>query len=240
MTTQPRPDAIAGPRSSDPDATKHAVRWVLAAQRSLGGQILLYLPQKRSLEYEPLLEQLGREHAVTVASWKTLSSAGWSGGPVLAAWPDPEHLGRIDGDRRTTSLCVLAWSSDNLTAWLRARKPKQLGLTDFPGPRDSPLDPVVQAGLRQLGRMVNHANNLAGVLDKRDALAVLTELHRGQHSLPAEDVYAFVLADGWPDRGAQRLRRWAAEIEAGKRKRIDGTWPLLPDALDRWRVEAAD
>lgn len=53
------------------------------------------------------------------------------------------------------------------------------------------LDPVVIEALEDLSAMVNHGNNLAGVLDKRDAVVTLTTLYRGGHRLQAETIYAW-------------------------------------------------
>lgn len=235
-----RPMAVAGPAGQDRDATRHAVAWVLQQRAARGGDVLLYEPQRNSPTNDPLLDQLSRTRGVVTATWRTYSGAGvWSGGPVLAAWPDAEHLGRVDGDRRTSALCVLAWTARDVEAWVLARHPDVLGTAEFELERPTALHPVVQAGLRDLGRMLNHANNLAGLLDKRDAISVLTALHRAGYALPQDEVYAFALANDWPDRGARRLAEWAGEIDTGKRKRFNGRPALRPDILDKWLAETS-
>jgi hypothetical protein len=237
--THSRPHALAGPVAQDRDAAAHAVAWVLHQQSSLGGQVLLYVPQRDSAGNEPLLARLARSPGVVTATWRNYaSSADWSGGPVLAAWPDADHLGRVDGDPRSRALCVLAWTVPDVDAWARARSPLQLGAAALEFPDAVSLDPVVRVALRRLGQMVNHANNLAGVLDRRDAIAVLTVLHRAGYRLPKDEVCAFALAQGWPDRGARRLRDWAGEIDAGVRKRVNGPWPLREDVIEVWRGES--
>lgn len=81
-------------------AYERAVQWTLAHSDRLWGHPLLYVPGKRNFQDEPVL--VGMSKRVAVAMWKTLSSAHWGGGPVLAAWPTEKHLADIDGDRRTT------------------------------------------------------------------------------------------------------------------------------------------
>jgi hypothetical protein len=98
----------------------------------------------------------------------------------------------------------------------------------------------VVVGLTHLTSMVNHANNLAGALDHRDAVAVLRTLHRGGYELPADKVYAWALMNGWPAQGAERLREMAGKADAGRVLQVKGTWPLRTDVLHRWQTEAAE
>jgi hypothetical protein len=88
--------------------------------------------------------------------------------------------------------------------------------------------------------LVNHANNLAGALDRRDAVAVLQTLHDGGHELAADQIYEWALIHGWPSRGADRLREMAEKIARGVRPRLNGPWPLRAGTLDTWRNEAAE
>jgi hypothetical protein len=99
-------------------------------------------------------------------------------------------------------------------------------------------DPVVARGLRTLTGLVNHANQLAGSMDRRDATNVLLALHEGGHRLEPEQTCAWTLAQGWPAGGATRLQELATRIAAGQRARADRT-ALDSDALRRWREEAA-
>jgi hypothetical protein len=86
--------------------------------------------------------------------------------------------------------------------------------------------------------MVNHANQLAGSMDKRDAVWILKILHKGGHRLNPDDIYAWALANGWPSRGAARLKEYAERIGAGRTVQAGMPNPFRPDMLERWRAEA--
>ena len=81
--------------------------------------------------------------------------------------------------------------------------------------------------------MVNHANNFAGAMDKRDAIDVLQRLHDSGHRLDPPQVYGWALKHGWNARGAERLRAYAERIGEGKRPRTGmPSAPLRPRAPD--------
>jgi hypothetical protein len=197
---------------------------------------LIYGPGKRNLENHEVLGQLIRDPRFAVGTWRGTIS-GWRGGPVLAAWPNREKLAQVADDRRTTALCLVPWAEGENDAWQAAQSPELLGNAAALR-RASGLDPVVIEGLRSLTIMVNHANHLAGALDRRDAVAVLRTLKRAGYSLSPDDVYAWALANGWPGRGAERLRALSADLEAGKRPQLKGQYPLRHDILETWRKEA--
>lgn len=88
--------------------------------------------------------------------------------------------------------------------------------------------------------MVNHANNLAGHMDHRDAVAVLRTLHQGGYPLPADEVYAWALAHRWPARGAERLRELAHKVDAGRTVQLKGQWPFRSEILQIWQAEATE
>lgn len=229
------PRAIIAHKADDPLAYERAVQWMLGQGQRLGGQSLLYVPGKDNFQDEPVLLALSKR--VTVATWKTLSNARWGGGPVLAAWPTEKHLADIDGDRRTSALCVLSWAPNDAAAWASAHQPEQLS----PGaPAAAPptiVDPVVGEGMKTLTLLVNHANNLAGSMDRRDAVNVLLTLHDAGPRLEPDEMYAWALAHGWPAGGATRLKELAVQIVDGRRPRAD-RGALRPDILEVWRRDA--
>ncbi len=229
------PTAITG--DGFEDAQIDAIRWVAEQQKSVGGAILLYVPTKASLQdSDGPLAQFAKVPGVVVATPKT-GISGWTGGPVIAAWPTRESLARLADHQRIRALCVIPWGPEDTSAWQQAVNPEMLGTAEPPAATE-PLDPVVAVGLDHLTHMVNHANNLAGALDHRDAVAVLRELHDGGYRLPADAVYAYALSHGWPGRGAERLRTLASKIDAGRTVRLQGPSPLRSDILQRWRREA--
>jgi hypothetical protein len=106
----------------------------------------------------------------------------------------------------------LAWSGTDRSALadfdasLAAANPEaRLRSHDTPD-LTTALEPVVIEGLKSLTLMVNRANSRAGALDKRDAVVVLRTLPRAGYPLPPEPVCAWAVANGWPSRGAERLR----------------------------------
>jgi hypothetical protein len=228
------PRAVVAHKADDPQAYQRAAQWVLQ-QAQEGGQPLLYVPGARNFADEPVLVALSKR--VTTATWKTLPRIRWAGGPVLAAWPTERHLNEIDNDGRTSALCVLTWSLADVAAWASARQPQQLspGVAS-PAPA-SISDPVVEQGLITLTHLVNHANQLAGALDRRDAVNVLRTLHEGGYRLVPDELYAWALAHGWPATGAMRLKDLAAQIASGGRPRAE-RGALRADILDVWRADA--
>ena len=192
----------------------------------------------RDINHNQLLSAFCNRPGIEVATWRQ-RPGGWGGGPVLAAWPSRDKLAEIADHQGVRALCVVPWAEGEVDAWAAATDPELLLGAEQRAVR-SVIDPVVVEGLRSLTLMVNHSNNLAGALDKRDAVAVLTTLHRGGHRLEAEAIYGWALANGWPGRGAERLREMAAKIDGGVRMRTGtGDSPLRPDALSHWREQAA-
>lgn len=231
------PRAITANGAADLDGTaRDAIEWTLAQHREQGGRILLFVPRKTDFQSEPsILTRFAKRPEVVLDTAR--GSIDWSGGTVLAAWPQRDALARIDGDGRTRALCVIPWGDESVLAWARAHDPELLGGAQASAPIR--LDPVVEQGMLQLTRMVNHANSLAGALDHRDAVAVLRELHRGGYRLPHDDLYAWALGHGWRPRGAERLRDMAERIDAGRVVQMKGPSPLLPNAVQRWADLAA-
>lgn len=232
--------AITQNGASDPlGAQEAAITWAVRQHRAVGGTILVFVPQKASLHRsEQLIAGFAKSPGVVVGTWRGRVS-GWSGGPVLAAWPSTEKLAEIADDHRTRALCVIPWLDRDTEAWERATAPTRLDGTEKQA-RAASLDPVVVVGLTHLTRMVNHGNNLVGAYDHRDAVAVLRTLHKAHYALPAEEVYAWALSAGWPARGALRLRDMAAKIDAGRTVQMKGASPLRSDMLSLWRAEARD
>lgn len=216
---------------------EQAVRWVIEKHEELGGKILLLIPHKGSFaRMNTLLTDFGKLSDVTVDTLR--GGLSWPGGVVLAAWPARDTLATIADDHRVRALCVIPWNEDVTRSWESAYRPHRLG--GGTAPSVTALDPVVVVALTQLTGMVNHANNLAGALDHRDAVAVLKLLHTGGYTLPHEAVYEWALAHGWPARGAERLREMAEKIDAGRVVQMKGTSPLSSDTLTRWQKKATE
>lgn len=232
------PCAVTCNGSREPERAQiAAIKWVVEQQETVGGQILLFVPNKGDLNtMDNHVSEFAKRADVVVGTWRG-RVGGWSGGPVLAAWPTRDKLAQVADDRRTQALCVIPWADEETTAWEQAAQPELLAGAS-PADAGLELHPVVVVGLTHLTRMVNHANNLAGSMDHRDAVAVLRTLHKGSYRLPADAVYAWALANGWPARGAERLRGIADKVDAGRVVQLKGRWPFRDDILDVWRAEA--
>lgn len=233
------PAAITQNGAREPEnAQRAAITWTVRKRAELGGTVLLFVPQKGTLaRNDNAIARFATQPGVVVATWRG-GVSGWSGGPVLAAWPSREKLVEVADDPRTRALCVIPWLEKDTTAWEHAVSPERLD-DAAPAPSAPRLDPVVVTGLTHLTHSVNHGNNLAGALDYRDAVAVLRTLRRGGYRLPAHDVYAWALAHGWPGRGAERLRELAEKIDAGRTVQLKGGSPFRADILEIWRAAAA-
>lgn len=216
---------------------EQAVRWVFEMHEALGGKILLLIPHKGAFaSMNSLLTDFGKLSDVTVDTMR--GGLAWPGGVVLAAWPARDSLAAIADDRRVRALCVIPWDEGATKSWEIAYRPDRLGGDAAPSVTE--LDPVVVVGLTQLKGMVNHSNNLVGALDHRDAVAVLRLLRNGGYALPHDAVYEWALANGWPARGAERLREMAEKIDAGRVVQMKGTSPLATGTLTRWQEKASE
>lgn len=203
---------------------------------AVGGAPLIVAPGRSNVDGNSMLSAFARRSGVAVATWRS-PARGWSGGPVLAAWPTREKLGEIADDPRTKALCVIPWVKGELDGWTAAAMPELLGPA-IAVENATTLDPVVVEGLKTMTSLVNMGNNLAGSLDRRDAVAVLRTLKDGGYRLPPDPIYSWAIANEWSTRGAERLRELAAKFEAGKRPPLKGGYPLRSDILDVWQRES--
>jgi hypothetical protein len=229
----------AGPEHGD-RGLRDGMRWIVVKARELGGQPLVFAPGRSNIRDVPLLEQFTKLPGVAVGTWRSIPE--WRGGPVLAAWPNRRKLGEIADDSRTSALVVVPWAPGELDSWIAAANPEPLGPAVGPTAASSSsiLDPVVLQGLETLTASVNHANHLAGALDRRDAVAVLRTLSNAGYHLSPDAVYSWAFEHGWPARGAERLRQLAADFEAGKQPHMKGQFPFRADILDTWRRAARE
>lgn len=229
------PTALAADPQQPQVAVATAIKWVIDQRQEVGGRILVFAPGKSNLDNNDLVATFVKLPTVDVMTWRQQYRISWGGGPVLALWPTREKLAEIADHHGTRALCVVPWAAGEVDAWQAAASPDLLmGATPLQHDPASLLDPVVVEGLKHLTRMVNHSNNLAGSMDKRDAINVLTVLHKASYALPPNAVYAWALGNGWPGRGAERLREMVAKIGRGVKMRSGGE-SLRPDVLDRWR-----
>lgn len=212
------------------------MRWVLQQAERVGGTPLIYAPGKRNIEDDRLFAQFASTYASM--TWRTQSSAAWSGGPVLAAWPDAKHLGDVAEMWGTKALCVLAWNDKDIAAWAAATGAENLDPSSESISLPQ-LDPIVRCALKSLGDRVNHGNALAGAHDEADAKTWFRVLKRAGLPIDPDAMYAYALVDGWPTLGAERLREMATKVANGKSLQGWNEERWMPHVVDGWRSEAA-
>ncbi len=230
------PMAVTAASGADKTAVRLAVEWLRNTMADVGGQPLVYAPDRPSLREWPILANLNGWAAV--ATWKSFGT--WSGGAVLAAWPDTEHLARIADDNRTRALCVMPWVESEVADWVRAYHPVTLPPTLKVAEAEPEIvsDPVAVEGLKDLTAIIN-VNSLYASAGGRDrAVAVLLTLHDGGHGVSPRDARAWAMANGWSARAAEQLADLAEQIAAGRRLRTRRSG-LRSDILDTWRQRAA-
>jgi hypothetical protein len=231
------PMAVTAASGPDSTAVRLAVEWLQNTTAEVGGQPLVYAPNRASIREWPILAELDGWAVVT--TWKT-STGAWSGGAVLAAWPDAEHLAVLADDGRTRALCVVPWREPEVAAWVRAYRPVTLPTTlaiATPQP-EIVSDPVAVEGLKTLTAIINVTSLYASAGGRDRAVEVLLTLHDGGHGVNPEDARGWAMAHGWSARAAGQVADLAKQIAAGKRLRTRR--PVLRTGiLDTW-LQAAN
>lgn len=213
-----------------------AIEWVLQRAKNSGGTPLLYAPGKQNISYRDPISAFAKRYPVMTP--RTRWSTDWRGGPVLAMWADDKMLGEIGDNTRTTALCAVQWG-DRPLAWVAATGATNL---DPEAARETeslpPIDAVVLQRLMQLGHAVNHANALTGSMDKADAVSFFRLLVDNRLPVQPDALYAHALANGWPERGAARLREMATQVTKGGRPQGWRQQRWRPEVVDDWRQAA--
>ncbi len=227
------PMAVTVASGPDQTAFQLAVDWLRNITAEVGGQPLVYAPTRDTIRELPILAQLDGWAVVT--TWK-MFSGGWSGGAVLAAWPDAGHLAVVADDRQTRALCVVPWGESEVAAWVRAYRPVTLPATLAVATTEPEMisDPVVVEGLKTLTGLLNVTSLYASVGGRDRAVTVLRTLHDGGHAVDPEGMRAWAMAHGWSASAAGQLAELAKQIAAGKQLRITRR-VLRSDILDVWR-----
>ena len=219
-------------------ADQLAIAWAEAMRAKLGGESLLYRPQKDALEHDhPHLDNYLRRTGVFDASWKVASN-GWRGGPVIVAWPDLEHLGEIGDSSRATSLCVLPWG-EQANPWLSGMAAKPIGDSRI-GPLSLPsiTDRAVASAMDDISQ-INSVNQSLFGRERDVVVSGFLKLHDSGHSFDPKELYAWAIAHGWSGRAAFDLKQVTSEIRAGKRLRFKHE-PFRADILEIWEKDGED
>ena len=231
------PIAVTAASGADKTAVRLAVEWLRNTTADVGGQPLVYAPNRPSLREWPILANLN------VAGPSSRHGSPLVPGPAEQCsrpWPDTEHLARIADDGRTRALCVVPWGESEVAAWVRAYRPVTLPPTlKLAEPEPEIIsDPVAVEGLKDLTAINNVTSLYASAGDRDRAVAVLLALHGGGHGVNPVDARAWTMAHGWSAEAAGQLADLAEQIAAGRRLRTRNN-VLRSDILNMWRQRAA-
>jgi hypothetical protein len=197
-------------------------------------QRLVLVPGVQDYRQQPMAK---RVHDAIVA--KPGGLAGWYGGPVLAPWPTRKIVGDLASGLwgRATVICVLPWGDDPLAnAWLRTRR--AVSIIDgcvHPEADVALLDPVVETAMEELDGHVNHANGIAGGIDKAFAVHTLLKLHEAGYRWDVDQLCGWALGHGFTGSEEDHLRQYATKVLERSPFRPLPTDPFSPGAIDRWR-----
>lgn len=207
---------------------------------------LIYLPKtdEKLSKIDNDLFAFSKDKDTFVSSWRGLGRSKWKGGPVLALWPDDNHIATIADDPRTTAICVIPNKDYDISGWCYGAKPHMLGTTENElwgeyGP--DVLDPVVDEALRSLTVIVNVSSKLVPEVDRVHTIRALRLLWDGGHDVVPKEIQAWALTNGWSPKGAYALRQIAEGIAAGqslKTAKEVGPSPFDSSTLRSWRESA--
>jgi len=238
--TRDYPAAVTSDDLDWADADRLAVHWVATQHAAVGGQVLLLYPTARQRGDHHYLDVLEGAPGVVTTTWRSMLRAGWSGGPVLAAWPDSQHLSEIADDRRTRSLCVLTWNMTEVAPWASAVGAEVLGGNEHSLPVSGIGEAVVRRAMRSVTGLVNMNNTLKGGGHEKDVAAgALLILKAHGHKIDPTELYTWAVGNGWPARRAEELRDLATQIASGSRPRVRRGM-FRTDVYERWSESAAE
>jgi hypothetical protein len=144
------PCAVTCSGATEPARAQVAgIQWVTEQQKSVGGQVLLFVPRKGDLSrMNNLISRFAEIEGVAIGTWRSYGRD-WPGGPVLAAWPNRVKLAEVADSSRTRALCVIPWADGETTAWQRAARPELLAGAPMASAAPD-LHPIVVVGLTNL------------------------------------------------------------------------------------------
>ncbi|MGI5186924.1 hypothetical protein ACQEVI_02130 [Promicromonospora sp. CA-289599] len=232
------PTALTADGLTAAEADRLATQWVLNQRDAVGGQILLYLPDRRERSGRAVVNQFATRPDVVTETWKTIHGGNWSGGPVLAAWPNTKALGEISDNDLVRALCVLTWLPKEVVSWARAVGAEVLGgQMDLSAPALSA--PVIEAAMETMVSLVNQNNPLTTGHEKEVVVEALLILKRHRHQFDGDELYTWALHHGWAAERATELRGLVQKVNDGVRLRIKGGM-LRADIYEIWKAADPD
>ena len=216
MTLAYVPTMVSGTLEGD----RIGAAWLEREREHAVGQPLVVVPTARHIRRDRYIEQLTERTAwVTAGRARLLRMMGWHGGPTLLVHPDVATVGRFDGHRAVTSLCVIEGHDYDPTAWARARGAQDLTVGATVA-HDPTIDPNVAAAIED-ARAVSGWRGLTTRIDRARIGAVLEATQPSAGGVDPVDLETWALACGWRPSVALRLRRLAETIALSGRPRRD-------------------
>jgi hypothetical protein len=169
---------------------------------------------------------------------KTLGSFRRTQPVIISCWPTEKDLERLDKATGLRALAVIPWIEEEINTWRQAR-----GAVDLLGVQPVPAvptiaDPVVEAAMRSVTRMVNLSTGLTHPSDRSAAIWALKVLKRNGHRLDPEELRVWAMANGWRADTSRQLGEYAAGVVVGKAYKA-GRSPWKPQIIRIWRKDAA-
>lgn len=202
-----------------------------------GSGLTFVTPLMNQLEHSPLASALVKAGRASHTSHK---NQGWhSASRVIALWPHPELLQRLD-DASLTAVGALTWNLSDVEVWAPAVEAVDL-LGGGSAAPPTIADQLVLGAMRALTDSVNLSSGLAHPSDWNHAVIALRELRSRGCALDSVEVETWAVANGWSSRHAGDLGTLVAEIAAGKAKRVrcGPSWKPGEAAIAHWLELAA-
>ena len=198
----------------------------------------MLMAAKKAYSNNPLLPHLTA--GVLVEQPLSVWKAGWSGGPVLAPWPNEKVLAALSDDiaERVSSACIIEWSDKEfVSAWLIAHNAASV-MTGQEMESRPLLSPVVTVAMNHLSTAVNHNNGLVQNYEKAYAVRTLQELVRGGYRYDVDDLCAWALANGFSQDETKRLREYGQRVLDGRSFQLREMVGPRKGDITRWEQEA--
>lgn len=223
------------PRVERDNALKLALRWVEQEANGRRVNVLVVVPVRDSPGHSDVLSRIVGRYQWETA--RTLRASAAHASVMLAVWPSPDTLATIR-DLRPHAVCVVQWTDEKTNDWLAAHSAEDLSGRASPLPAPAIADPIVRVAVQDLTRSINLGNRLYQPEDHDLAVLTLHLLHQHGHALDPDELYRWAIANGWPDEGAENLRKLIREVLDGRRHRVRTRAPLKDDAY-RYRERKA-
>jgi hypothetical protein len=208
-----------------------ALKWAAQKAKELGSTLTIVAPTRK--HFKDQLPEL--PPAVRQETPQTLGRYFPHPGPVVVSfWPGIEDLEQLDSAQELKALAVVPWLEEYIDTWRAAR-----GANDLLGTRATPeaptlSDPVVEAALRSVTRMINVSTGLANPRDRSTAIHSFKILRRNGHTIDPGEIPAWAMANGWGAEDARELGELARGVLAGRGYRA-GASPFRSDIIRVWR-----